>query len=225
MTPQKPFAWSWSTLDMYDTCPKKLYHVKIIKDAKDEDSEFAAEGKAIHTALYERCVKGVALPLAMRPFERVVAPYAKLPGEKHGELKLALDAQLQPVDFFARTAWCRSIVDFLVVNKNRALLVDWKTGKPKDGFDQLKLSAAVMSRYMPEIEHFTVAYVWVKHADVKPSVTTLDKRHMRDVWTDCYEKVREIETAIKTTTFPAQDGPLCKWCPVRQCPHNRQEKK
>ena len=221
----KPFAWSYSVLDMYETCPKKYYHIKVAKDAKDEDSEFAAEGKAIHTAIYERVCKGVPLPIVMRPFERVVAPYAALPGEKHGELKFALDAQLQPVDFFAKTAWVRAIVDFLVVNKKRALIVDWKTGKPKDGFDQLKLSAAVLSRYMPEIEHFTLAYSWVKHPDVKPSTTTIEKRHMVEVWRDAYEKVSEIQAALKTTTFPAQDGPLCKWCPVRSCPHNKQEKR
>jgi len=221
------FAWSYSSLDMFATCPKKLYHIKIAKDAKDEDSSFSADGKLIHEAFYKRIVHGVPFPLPMRHYEKIAAAYELLPGEKHGELQLALDAQLSPCAWFDKQAWVRAIVDLAIVSedKTKALIIDWKTGKPKDGYDQLKLSAAVLSRYMPEIQKFTCAYVWVNHSAAPPSVVKLEKKHMKAVWADNIEIVREIEEAIKTTSFPATENPLCLWCPVRQCPHNKKDSK
>lgn len=217
------FAWSYSVLDMYRTCPKKYYHIKVAKDAKDEDSSFSKEGKQIHEAAFHRVIHGTPLPLPLRHLEKVLGPYALLPGEKHGELQFALDKQLTPVAWFDKAAWVRAIIDFLVINGDRALLIDWKTGKPKDGFDQLKLSAAVLSRQMPELKKFTCAYVWVNHSHVKPYSFTMEKKHMAAVWSDNYEEVKEIMEALKTTTFPASEGPLCQWCPVRQCPHNKKK--
>ncbi|MGL4557692.1 MAG: hypothetical protein ACRCV5_09325, partial [Afipia sp.] len=73
-------------------------------------------------------------------------------------------------------------------------------------------------------EKFTLAFVWINHQDVPPSVVKMEKQHMRAVWADNFEKVVEIEEALKTTTFPARENPLCKWCPVRQCPHNKKGK-
>jgi hypothetical protein len=217
----KPFAWSWSVLDMYRTCPKKYYHIKVAKDAKDQDSSFSKEGKEIHEALYQRVIHDAPLPLPMRPLEEVVAPYTMLPGEKHGEMKLALNEKLQARDFFARDVWVRGIVDYLVVNEDKCLIVDWKTGKPKDDVGQLKLTAAILSRYMPEVTKFTCAYVWVKHPDAPPTTVKLEKKHMKEVWIDALHEVKEIKEALKTTTFPANQTPLCKWCPVFQCPHNK----
>lgn len=221
--PKTQLAYSFSTLDMYDTCPKKLYHIKVAKDTKDEDSSYSADGKAIHDALYRRVIFGAPLPIPLRHMEKIAAKYSAIPGDKQGELKFALDDELSPVGFFDKTVQWRAIMDLLIANGNRALLVDWKTGKPKEGFAQLKLAAAVVSRHMPEIEHFTCAYVWVNHASVPPSTFTMKKEHMRAVWADNFEKVREIEKALKTTTFPATPGdPFpCKWCPVIHCPHNK----
>lgn len=208
-------------LDMYQTCPKKYYHIKVLKDAKDEDSSFSDEGKKIHDAAYKRAVLGVPLPLPMRPYEKLIASFAELPGEKHGEMKLALNAKFEPRDFFAKDVWVRSILDFLVVVGDHAVIVDWKTGKPREGFDQLKLTAAILSRYMPEINKFTLAYAWLKNNTT--SSMKMGREHMRAVWSDAYEQVKDIEEALKTTTFPANETPLCKWCPVRTCPHNKKD--
>lgn len=217
------FAWSYSVLDMHRTCPKKYYHIKVLKDAKDDDSSFSADGKAIHDAMFKRVIHGQPLPIEMRPFEKRAAAYAMLPGERRGELKLALTQALEPTDFFAKNVWVRAILDLLVINGKRAILVDWKTGKPKDDFEQLKLAAAVVSRYLPEIEDFTLVYEWLRHN--KSSPLTMKKEHMRAVWMDSYEMVKEIEAARKTTSFPARQSPLCNWCPVVQCPHNQKQKK
>ena len=78
------FAFSFSVVDMYRTCPKKYYHLKVLKDFKDSDSSFAAEGKEIHEALKARVIDGSPLPLQLRYLEPMASRFAEKEGEKHG---------------------------------------------------------------------------------------------------------------------------------------------
>lgn len=142
----KPFAWSYSALTRYESCPKQYYHLNVAKDFKDSyGSEAGNEGDEIHKALFRRVTKGDPLPLPYRQFEKTAAKFADATGEKHGELKLALTREFHPTDFFASDVYIRAIVDFLIVRRSHAIVVDWKTGKVKPDFTQLSMSAAVLS--------------------------------------------------------------------------------
>jgi len=138
-------------------------------------------------------------------------------GEKHGEMKLALNRAFEPRDFFAKDVWVRVVVDLLIVRGDTAILVDWKTGKKKERWDQLRLAAAVLSRYMPEIKHFKLVFVWLKDQDI--SASSLEVGEMRSVWLEFLPRIKEMESAIATTSFPATQSGLCGWCPVNSCPH------
>lgn len=213
------FAWSYSVLDMHTTCPKKYYHIKVAKDAKDDDSKFSGEGKKIHEALFHRVVGGKPLPLPLRYLEPLAMPFATAEGEKHGELQLALNRNFQPCDWFAKDVYVRAIIDLLIIRGDLAIIVDWKTGKIREKWEQLKLSAAVLSKQMPELKRFRLTFAWTKENYISDPLE-MGVGHMPEVWADMLEKANEIEEAIKTTNFPADPGPLCKWCPVRQCPHH-----
>jgi hypothetical protein len=213
----KEFAWSFSALTRYEQCPKQYYHVNVIKDFKDEDSSFSASGKEIHLALYNRVVKGRPLPLNYRYLEKTAVKFVGLPGESSGELKFAMARNFEPVEYFAKDVFCRVVVDFLNVRGPTALIIDYKTGKPKPGFTQLELSAAVLSTHLPEIETFKMAYVWL--ADRKVSPHTLTKPELVGVWNTFLPRVAKIESALRTTEFPAKQSGLCKYCPVTTCVH------
>lgn len=212
------FAFSFSVVDMYRTCPKKYYHLKVLKDFKDSDSSFAAEGKEIHEALKARVIDGSPLPLQLRYLEPMASRFAEKEGEKHGEVQLALNRNFEPCAWYDDECYVRAIIDLLIVNGPHALVVDWKTGKVRPKADQLKLAAAVLSRQMPELKEFTLAFVWVKHKEI--TSLKIEVGNMDDVWADWIEAADEIESAIKTTDFPAEPSPLCKWCPVESCPHH-----
>lgn len=215
----KPFAWSYSQLTRYENCPKQYYHIAVAKDVKDEygDSDAGAEGTAIHLALYNRVIKDKPLPLHFRHFEPIAAKFAEAPGEKHGELKLALNREFQPTDFFANDVYLRVVIDLLSVRGNRALLVDWKTGKPRPDFTQLAMSAGVVSQLMPEIDEFAVAFVYLKHKKVSSEV--YKREDFKGIWADLVGRADKIESARKTTDFPAKPSGLCSYCPCKQCPH------
>lgn len=210
-------AWSFSVLSMFEQCAKKYYHIKIKKDAKDANSSFSSEGKEVHDAMFKRVIKGVELPLPIRMYEKWAAAFEARKGEKHGEMKLCLNTSFEPVGWFADDAWVRAVVDLLIVDGDTVTIVDWKTGKIRIDWTQLQLTAAIVSRLMPEIKKFNMVFVWL--AQSKLSSEVILKEDIRDVWLELLPRVKEIETAKLTTSFPAAESGLCRWCPVSQCPN------
>jgi hypothetical protein len=218
---KKAFAWSFSALTRYENCPKQYYHLSVAKDFKDTDSSYAADGKVIHDGMHARVIKGTPLPLPIRYLEPLAAPFALAKGEKHGEMQLALNAKFEPVAWFADDTWVRAIVDLLIIQKkpdrHEAIIVDWKTGKVKDDFTQLRLTAAILSRYMPEVDFFTMVYVWTQSKQITKRTATLSM--LTQTWNELLPRVSKIKSAIRETTFPARPSGLCRFCPVRTCPH------
>jgi PD-(D/E)XK nuclease superfamily len=215
----KEFAWSFSALARYENCPKQYYHISVKKDVKDEGSEYSEEGQIIHKGMYERITKGKPLPLNYRYLESTAAKFVGFPGDVSGELKFAMDRKFAPVSYFDSSVFVRVVVDLLVVARTRAIIVDWKTGKPQPWSVQLDLTAAVLSTHLPEIETFDLAYVWLKDTKVKPSRMRRTKADLVNVWNNLLPRVAKIEQAIKTTDFPAKPSGLCKYCPVVTCPN------
>jgi len=214
----KPFAWSYSALTTYELCPKKYYHLYVAKDVRDADSSFSADGKIVHDAMRARVIDGKPLPLNLRHYEKIAAKFAAAPGEKYGEMKLAINRKFEPCDYFASDVWVRVIIDLAIVQGDSAIVVDWKTGKVKDDPTQMALNAAVLARWMPEISLFKTLFVWLQSNNLTPKNYTVNK--FTAVWNDLLPRVAKIEEARKTTTFPAKQGPLCGWCPVKSCPHH-----
>ncbi len=128
------------------------------------------------------------------------------------------ELERQPTDFFASDVYLRAIIDLAIVRGTHAAVFDYKTGKIKDDFTQLTMSAAVLSRYMPELETFDLAFVWLKHKNI--SRRSCVKRDFREVWSDLIPRANKVEEALKTTNFPAKKSGLCRgYCPVKSCPN------
>lgn len=215
----KPFAWSFTGLSDYESCPKKFYHLRVAKDVKDEDSAFSAEGKEIHEAFYKYVFKDKELPLSLNRFASMLDKLKALPGRKDGEMKLALNKKFEPRGFFDGDVWVRGVCDFLCVNGDRGLIVDYKTGKEKDDFTQLFLTAAILQQSFPEVEKWTVAYSWTQQGGkMTPRIVT--RGDHADTWNDLLPRVGKIEDALKVTDFPARESGLCGYCPVSACPKN-----
>lgn len=214
----KSFAWSYSAVDLFEKCPKQYYHLKVIKDVKEEETSWMGEGKQVHEALHKRVIEGTPLPLGLRVYENVAERFSVASGDKYGEMRFALTRDFTPTEYFAYDVYIRAVIDLLIVRDRHAIIIDWKTGKVKDDFTQVDMSAAVLSQFMPEIQTFTTAYVWLKAKNV--SQHDLKKGDMVGVWGALIPRANRIEEALKTTDFPAKPSGLCKYCPVKQCPHH-----
>jgi hypothetical protein len=113
-------AWSYSSIKTFDQCPKKYFHLKVIKDVKDIPGEAAdlwdrsrmkLPSTTLSTAhLYQRSL------LSCDPSW---SHWLAKEGEKHTELKLGVrktGTGYEPTTFFDKDVWWRGIVDLLIVN-------------------------------------------------------------------------------------------------------------
>jgi len=224
----KPFAWSYTALQDYETCPHAYAAKRVYKTVKDEMSPEGLWGNEVHKKLEQRLVHKTPLPADM-PFEKwaTVIERSIEPGDElKCEMQLALNREFKPTGWFAKDAWCRGIVDVMLIKENgaTAYVYDWKTGKVKTDQTQLKLFVGILSRAYPDIERFITKFVWLKHNKVTPSQVEGDrflKEWVPDIWREIYPRVKRMEEAYNAEVFPMKPNGLCgKYCPVITCPHN-----
>lgn len=219
-------AWSYSSIKTFDSCPKKYYHLRILKDFKDEDSTATIYGKEVHTAAEEFIRDGKPIPAKFGFLAPTLEALAKIEGEKHCEIKLGIakrDGKFSPCDFFAKDVWWRGIADLLIVNeeKQTAYLVDYKTSKNAKYADtkQLDLLAGAVFTHYPKIMEIKSALLFVVSNEI------VKKKHefmMQMSYLNSMEpELNRLEAAMKTNVWNPVSGPLCKFCPVSSCAHNR----
>ena len=215
----KPFAWSYSKLKNYETCPKRHHHVDVLKDIKEEESEHISYGNAVHKALAE-AISGVN-PLP-KPFEGLgpwVDRVTKTDGIILVEQQLAITKELNRTEWFAKDAWYRGIADVIKIVGPVAVVLDWKTGKIQEDGVQLALMAQCVFAHHPSIEKIRTEFVWLK----EDATTRADfmRADMVSVWAGLLPRVKTPEDAYTGGNFPPKPGYLCRrFCPVTNCSHH-----
>lgn len=215
----KPFAWSYSALNAFETCPRQFHEMRIKKAWPDPPGEAQQFGVLVHKYLENRFDRGETLPVFLTHLEPIVQKLETSKGVVQAEYKYALNQQLQPVEFFARDTWVRAVGDVVKVHEDRALALDWKTGKYRDGDDQLKLQSNVMFSVMPHVQKIGVIYAWIK--DKRTTVRTFERKDVPAVWQEFLPRVKRMELAHETKDYPPKPSGLCgKWCNVMSCEFN-----
>lgn len=219
-------AWSYSSIKTFDQCPKKYHHLRILKDFKDEDSTATIYGKELHKAAEDFIKEGTPIPPRFSFINDTLEALKKIEGEKHCEIKLGIakrNGKFVPCDFFAKDVWWRGIADLLIINeeKQTAYLVDYKTSKNAKYADtkQLDLLAGAVFTHYPKIMEIKSALLFVVSNEM------VKKKHefmMQLSYLNSMEpELTRLEAAIKTNVWNPVSGPLCKFCPVTSCAHNR----
>ncbi len=222
-------AWSHSALEIYRTCPRKYYEAKISKAWVEEFKGPAAEfGVAAHKAFENRIGVGAPFPgnltdpETLRQWEALAKKLDNISGMKLMENQLCLNNYRMPVDWYAKDAWVRVIVDLLILNNNgtTALQFDYKTGKKKDNTNQLALGAAVLFNKYPKLEKIVSAFVWLK-GGVSMTPITFVRTHEDKLWGLYLPVVKQVEASITSGHWPEKRSGLCQnYCPVLECQHN-----
>lgn len=214
-------VWSFSNLELFELCPKKYFHLRVAKDVKDRGNAASNYGKEAHKHFEDRLIKGKPLPLDLKHHEKVLKKLEGAPGTGLGEQKLALNADFEPTGFFDTDVWVRGIVDYTKYNGDHLLIVDHKFGKMKDGFDQLKLMAAMLLAYMPEINNVSAMYYWAKEKKITSINLTRDQ--LPELWQVFLPRVKRLKKALTNAEFEAKPNYLCKrYCPVTKCAYHGQ---
>lgn len=227
----KPFAWSYSRLKNFETCPKRHWHVDINKDVKEEEGEALLWGNEVHKALANRIAKNIALPAGMDKYERWIQKVVTGQGnpgvQVFVEQQLAINADFGKTAWFPSDAkragtgdpWYRGIGDVIKIVGPVALIVDWKTGKILEDSQQLALMAACVFAHYPEVMKVRSVFVWLK--DDAETKQDFHRNEMAAMWKHLWPRIEALKNAHDTTTYPAKPGPLCRrFCPVTACPHH-----
>jgi hypothetical protein len=200
---------------MYENCPKRYYHQRVLKEVKDQGGEATIWGERVHKFLEDRLAKATELPQEVARYDPLCQSIVKLAigGELLVEQQLTLNVALEPTSWFSKDAWMRSIVDVLVIRGDEAIMFDWKTGKRRPDFSQLELFALQVFKHYPEVKRVRTAFVWLKDLSMDHETYTRDNEP--ELWARLMNKVVRIEKSLETDNWPAKPSGLCNWCPCK----------
>lgn len=227
------FAWSYSRLSSFETCPKKYYHAEILKDFKDGTSLAMAMGTEAHRILEENIKDGTPIPpdysvtVDGKTDRRSTANWnfveelATLKGERHTEFRISLTKDLKITGWYDSDAWVRGIIDLAILHpdKPNALIVDYKTGRRNPDNDQLKLFAALSFVKWPHLQRAVTSFIWCKTGEMDSDA--FHRRQEQEIWDGFAYRVQRMATVYETDRWDANPSGLCKkWCPVKTCKFN-----
>lgn len=211
-------------MQVFEQCPLRFDYQYITKSHRDKGSEASVFGNRVHEAfeLYLRDREPLSDDLKI--FQSVLDRVLSMPGDKFYELEMAVTRDLAPVSFDDSSAWLRGIADFAVVDGKRGAAGDWKTGKPRDSTEQLKLMAGMLFAKFPELEEISTTYVWLYHV-CPPSKVVYTRDMAPDIWNHFRKRTDEIDQAIEGGVLRAKPSGLCPWCPAYDtCPSARRRR-
>jgi hypothetical protein len=214
---------SYTLLNTWTICPHQCYRRYIAKDIPYEETPEMKWGNDVHSAMECRIAHKKPLPDSMKQWEPLVAPLDRK--SLKPEQRLGITSDGHGCDFFARNVWLRGKIDVPIVNGEVAMILDWKTGKVREDSFELEIGALLLKARRPRLNTIIGRYVWLRDGKLGEEHDCSDTER---TWNSVQRIAREIETtwweAKDNDAYEKTPGPLCAWCAVTDCEHNRREK-
>ena len=204
---------SFSSIKMYENCPKRYYHQRITKEVQDTGSDATIYGERVHEALEHRLDKKVELPSESKAYEPLCKSIEGMGGTLQVEQKLTLSENLTPTTWWEKDAWLRSILDVLIIFEDEAIVMDWKTGKRRPDFSQLELFALQVFSHYPNIKKVKSTFIWLK--DLSLDSHTYNRIDADDLWVKLLSKTERINQSLTSNNWPPKPSGLCRFCPAK----------
>ena len=215
------FTWSYSSLGLFQQCPKKYYHLRVVKDIVEPETEHLTYGKVVHEAAEKYIRDGEPIPEKFSFLTPVLDVLKDIPGKKLCEHKMGLTEDLEPCGFFDKNVWFRGVVDLLIIQDDLAHIVDYKTGKSAQYADtkQLELMALAVFKHFPLVERVKAGLAFLVSEDfVKANFT---KYEAPERWLTWIQQTDKLTAAYDNDVWNAKPNFTCrKFCPVKDCEHN-----
>jgi len=218
----KPITWSHSALKDYEGCPRRYHEVKVLKNYPFKDTEATLYGKELHTAAELYIKDDTPLPAQFAFLKDTLDALKAKPGRKLCEHEMGVTKDLKPCGFMAKDVWVRGIADLLIIDDDNltAKVVDYKSGNNKyPDREQLRLMALMVFAHFPHIRRVAGALLFVVKEDM--ATASFMSGEATEYWWDYRERVARIERAHASGVWNPKPTPLCGWCPVNSCEHNR----
>lgn len=210
---------SYSSIKLFENCPLRYYEQRIAKSIKDEGGEASIHGDRVHKALEAKLKRQGELPEDMAEYAPLVEAVTKLVGNGVLEIEkeMTINRNMRETGWWDADAWLRSKLDILVIKDDElALVMDWKTGKRRVDFFQLKLFAAQVFLRYPEVQRVKTTLIWLKTKEFDTETYNRDEAKL--LWQEVLGRIARIESADKYNNWPAKPSGLCPYCPLfRTC--------
>lgn len=215
----KPVTWSYSSLSLFQQCPKKYYHMRVVKDVIDPPSEQIRYGLEVHKAAEDYVRDGKELTPYLEYLRPTLDALKAKPGDKLCEHKLGLTRDLEPCGFFDQNVWWRGIADLMIMNPPEAKVLDYKTGKWQYAdTKQLEILALAVFKHFPEIEVVRSGLLFVVHTHFIKA--DFDRKKEEELWKYWLNETNKLHAAYENNVWNPKTNFTCKaWCNV-DCPHN-----
>jgi len=212
--------WSFSGLKEYVNCPRQYYEVKVAKNFVKRQTEQMLYGTEVHKALEDYVRDGTPLLKNYERYQPMLDALLEIKGERYPEYKMALRLDKTPCGFTDEDYWVRGIVDLLVVDRDEAYIVDYKTGSAKyPDPKQLKLMSLMTYAHFPKVNHIKAGLLFVAH---NTFIDELYHRHDIDkLWSNFTAELKRLNWSHQNDKWPENPTPLCGWCPVTTCQFQR----
>ena len=215
------FTWSYSALGLFQQCPKKYYHLRVVKDVVEPETTAILYGKEVHLALEEYIRDGKPIPPQFSQFQGIADMLNAIPGDKLCEYKMGLTKDIQACGFFDENVWFRGVADLLIINGDTARVIDYKTGKSSEFADvkQLELMALAVFKHFPKVRRVKAGLVFLVANDFVKA--EYDKKDAQLSWLKWIQETDRIQAAHDTNVWNPKPNFTCrKYCLVKDCQHN-----
>ena len=215
------FTWSYSALGLFQQCPKKYYHLRVVKDVVEPETTAILYGKEVHLALEEYIRDGKPIPPQFSQFQDIADMLKAIPGDKLCEYKMGLTKDIQACGFFDENVWFRGVADLLIINGDTARVIDYKTGKSSEFADvkQLELMALAVFKHFPKVRRVKAGLVFLVANDFVKA--EYDKKDAPLSWLKWIQETDRIQAAHDTNVWNPKPNFTCrKYCLVKDCQHN-----
>ena len=215
------YTWSYSSISLFQQCPQKYYRLRIKKDIVEPHQPHLDYGKEVHKAAEEYVCNDKSLD----PRYDFLKPYLdglkQLPGMKLCEYEMGLTKDFKPCGFYDPDVWFRGIADLLIIDDDKAKLIDYKTGKSSQYSDtkQLELLALLVFKHFPHVQYIRAGLVFVVAEDLVKAEYVAEVQEQ--AWQRWLPEIQRLEKALETDVWNARPNFTCrKFCPVVDCEHN-----
>jgi len=215
------YTWSYSSINLFKQCPHKYYRLRIVKDIVEPSAEHLNYGLEVHKAAEDYLGKGTPIPEKYIFIKEHLDKLNLIKGEKLCEYRMGLTSNLEPCGFFDKDVWWRGVADLIIINGDRAYVIDYKTGKSAKYADtkQLELLSCALFKHFPEVKKVKGGLLFVVANDLVKENFEVDNEGV--YWTKWLEDTQRLEAAIQNNVWNKKPNFSCRsWCSITDCEHN-----
>lgn len=221
--------WSYSFLSDYQICPSRAFHKFVAKDVGFEDTPALRWGNTCHNGMDKRISAGVPLAsekdaegneIGPAKFEHFAKAFNGLRVET--ETRMGVRRNGTVCGFYDADCYGHMKVDLVYTPGDfTARLFDWKTGKKREDPWELRLQALFVQARDPELRIIKGWYVWLGEGPAGKLGACHDLSDVERTWAEVDSMMHTITNYAAINHWPKKEGPMCKWCAVKQCEFNR----